>query len=213
MKSVCIIPIKKKSLRVKRKNFKKINNIPLYKITLDKVKKCEFDEIYVDTDSLEIKKYCYSNNIKVINRLKKLSSNSANGNDLLNYHSKIITADIYFQIFITSPLLSKKSINYCINFLKKKKNFDSILTCKKIFSWFWFKNKPVNYSPKKLPRSQDATPIIQETTGLYGIKKFALKKYRCRIGKKPFFYEVSNTEAIDLDSYEDFKILKSYGRK
>ena len=64
MKSVCIIPIKKKSVRVKRKNFKKINNIPLYKITLDKVKKCEFDEIYVDTDSLEIKKYCYSNNIK-----------------------------------------------------------------------------------------------------------------------------------------------------
>ena len=31
--------------------------------------------------------------------------------------------------------------------------------------------KPINYKPKILPRSQDAKPIIQETTGLYGIKR------------------------------------------
>ena len=187
--------------------------MPLYKITLKKIKSCNFDEIYVDTDSLEIKKYCYNNKIKVINRLKRLALDSANGNDLLNYHASIVEADLYFQIFITSPLLSKNSINFCIEFLKKKEKFDSIFTCKKIFSWFWFKNKPVNYKPKKLPRSQDAIPIVQETTGLYGIRRKALIKYKCRIGKKPFFYEVSNSESLDLDNYEDFRFLKSYGQK
>ena len=34
----------------------------------------------------------------------------------------------------------------------------------------WFK-KPINYRPKILPRSQDARPVIIETTGLYGITK------------------------------------------
>ena len=63
----------------------------------------------------------------------------------------------------------------------------SILTSHEIYSWFWFKNKPINYSPKVLPRSQDAKPITVETTGLYGITYPALKKNKCRIGKKPFF--------------------------
>ena len=213
MKTVCIVPIKQKSSRVKRKNFKKIDKVPLYKITLQKVKNCKFDEVYVDTDSQEIKKYCIKNKINVINRIKTLARDSANGNDLLNYHSLLIKADLYFQIFITSPLLSEKSINQCVTFLKKNKKFDSILTCKKIFSWFWFKEKPINYKPRKLPRSQDALPVVQETTGLYGIRRNALIKNKCRIGKKPYFFEVSNSESLDLDNYEDFKVLKSYVKK
>ena len=212
MRTVAIIPIKSNSKRVKNKNFKKIYNIPLYQIVIKKVIKANFDEIYVDTDSKIIKKFCVKNGIQVIDRLKKLSKDNANGNDLLNYHSKIIKADLYFQIFITAPLLSIKSINKCIELLKKKNN-DSILTVNKIHSWFWFKNKPVNYIPKVLPRSQDAKPITQETTGLYGITYKSLKKYKCRIGKKPIFFEVPRHEALDLDTYEDFIELKKYGKR
>ena len=211
MKVVAIIPIKKKSTRVKRKNFVRIyNNKKLYKYFLEKVKKCNFDEVYVDSDSIEIMNYCKKSEINFIKRKKSLAQNNANGNDLLNYHSSIIKSEIYFQLFITAPMLTIKTINNCINFLKTKKNFDSILTCNKIYSWFWFKNKPVNYKPKTLPRSQDAQPIIMESTGLYGIRNKALKKYKCRIGKKPYFFEVSKKEALDLDTKEDFKILKTY---
>ena len=121
-KIVAIIPIKQNSQRVKNKNFKKINNIPLYELTLKKLKKCNFDEVYVDTDSDEIKKYCVKNKINIIHRLKSLSKNTANGNDLLNYHAKIIDADFYFQLFITAPLIKISSINNCISILKKVKN-------------------------------------------------------------------------------------------
>lgn len=207
MKTVLIVPIKKKSERVKGKNFKKINGIPLYKITLRKLKKCKFDEVYVDTDSNEIKKYCLRNKISVINRLKSLSKNTANGNDLLNYHSKIIDADIYFQLFITAPLLKISSINECVEILKKSKKYDSILTVRSLYTWFWFKNRPINYEPRILPRSQDAQPVIVETTALYGIKKRSLKKRKCRIGFKPFFYETPEKECIDLDNKKDFDYL------
>jgi len=97
--------------------------------------------------------------------------------------------------------------------LEKKKNIDSILTVKEIYSWFWFKKKPINYNPKLLPRSQDASPIIQETTGLYGIKKHALNKYKCRIGNKPLFYKIDDFESIDLDTEWDFKILNRMIKK
>ena len=173
MKIVAIIPIKSNSTRVKRKNFIKVHNgKPLYKYFLDKIKKCNFDEIYVDSDSKEIMNFCNKNKINF--------------------------------------MMSIKTINKCINFLKLNNKFDSIFTCHKIYSWFWFNKKPVNYKPEILPRSQDAKPIVMETTGLYGIRNKTLKKYKCRIGKKPYFFEVTKKEALDLDTKEDFKILKSY---
>ena len=195
------------------KNFKKINGKPLYKYLLDKLKKCNFDEVYVDSDSTEIKRYCQKKGYKFIKRLPKLALNSANGNDLLNYHSKIIDSDLYFQLFVTSPLLKVKTINACIKFMKQNRNYDSILTSKSVHTWFWFNKKPLNYNPKILPRSQDAKPLVFETTGLYGIRKKILLKRKARIGKKPYFFEVGDEEAIDLDNIKDFEYLEYYVKK
>ncbi len=213
MKIVAIIPIKSTSKRVKGKNFRIVGKKPLYKHLLDKLKKTNFDEIYIDSDSAEIKKYCHKMGYKFIQRLPKLAKDNANGNDLLNYHSKIIKADIYFQLFVTAPLLKVNTINKCIKILKKTKNKDSIFTVNKIYSWFWFKNKPVNYKPEILPRSQDAQPIIQETTGLYGIKKKVLNKKKCRIGYKPILYPISAAESVDLDTIKDFNYLNKFLKK
>ena len=212
MKTVAIIPIKNNSKRVPRKNFKMINGKPLYRYLLDNLSKCNFDEIYVDSDSKEIENYCKKKKYSFIKRIPKLSKDNANGNDLLNFHTNIIDADYYFQLFVTAPLLKVRSINKCIKILKSDEKIDSILTVKKIYSWFWFKGNPVNYNPEILPRSQDAIPIVQESTGLYGISKEAIKKNKCRIGKKPYFFEVSNQEALDLDTNEDFEILKFYAK-
>ena len=208
MKVVAIIPIKKNSKRVKKKNFRIINSKKLYQYLLEKLRYCHFDEIYIDSDSSEIEKYSKKKGFKFIKRKSYLSKDNANGNDLLNYHSSIIDADIYFQLFVTSPLLSVKSINNCIKILKNNKKIDSILTSKKLYSWFWYRYKPINYKPEILPRSQDAQPVVVETTGLYGIKKSSLKKYKCRIGRKPYFYETNDEEAIDIDNKKDIEFLK-----
>jgi len=208
MKTVCIVPIKSNSKRIKGKNFRTVGKKPLYRYLLDKLNKTNFNEIYIDSDSEEIKNYCKKKGYKYIKRLKKLTKDNANGNDLLNYHAKIIDADIYFQLFVTAPLLSSKTINKCIRILKTKSNYDSIFTVKKIYSWFWFKKKPINYSPKILPRSQDAEPIICETTGLYGIKKKSLKRLKARIGKHPFMHEISKKESLDIDDLEDLNYFK-----
>lgn len=213
MKIVAIIPIKKKSKRVKGKNFKIVGGKPLYRHLLDKLKKTNFNEIYIDSDSKEIENYCKKKRYNFIKRLSRLAKDDANGNDLLNYHKKVIKADMYFQLFITAPLLSVKTINDCINIMKRNKHYDSILTVENIYSWFWFNKKPVNYKPKILPRSQDAQPVLKETTGLYGIKKNALKREKCRVGKNPHFYHVNDKEALDLDTSRDFKILKIYLKK
>tara|TARA_B100000674_G_C37915720_1_gene950790 strand:- start:279 stop:932 length:654 start_codon:yes stop_codon:yes gene_type:complete len=213
MKTVCIVPIKSISKRVKSKNFRIIGTKPLYRLLLDKLKDANFDKIYIDSDSEEIESYAKNNNFEFIYRDPLLSQDSANGNDLLIHHQKLINADLYFQIFVTAPLLKIETINNCINKLKNDHTIDSVLTAKSLYTWCWFDGKPVNYDTKILPRSQDAKPIIVETTGLYGIRKDVLKKNRSRIGNNPYFYEVSDEESIDLDNEEDFKLLEYYVSK
>ena len=73
---------------------------------------------------------------------------------------------------------------------------------------FLVQKKPINYVPKLIPRSQDLNPIVFETTALYGIKKKALEKNKCRIGKKPYFFEVDDFETIDLNNSKDFEYLE-----
>ena len=206
--TVVICNIKKKSKRLKNKNFRKIYKVPLYQITLNKLVKCNFDKVFVDTDSQEIKDYCGKNSINIIHRKPVLATDKANGNHLINYHRKIIDADYYFQIMITSPLLKIKTINKCIKFLQNTKKYDSIFTSKTKQTYFWFKNKPINHNPKLLPRSQDLPPMVYETTALYGIKKKTLNKYRCRVGKKPYFFNVDDFEDIDLNDKKDLDYLE-----
>jgi N-acylneuraminate cytidylyltransferase len=168
---------------------------------------CIFDHIYVDTDSEEINNYCADNGLRIIERKKELAENTANGNDLLNYHHSLFANyEFYFQCFATAPFLKPETIRQCVQELKiNSGDFDSILTATEVSGWHWFNNQPVNYRPNVLPRSQDAKKVVRESTGLYGITREALNKYKCRIGANPIFYFISESEAVDLDTEDDFR--------
>ena len=192
MKAICFIPIKKKSERIKKKNFQFINNKKLYQILIDKIKKIGvFDEIIIDTDSDEIKDYCKKKKLKFINRLKKLTTNKTNGNDLSKYwFKKFPDYQLYFTIHATSPFLKLKTINQAYKFLKKTKKYNSILLCEHMYDWFYYKNQPINHRTKSPIRTQELKPVIKDSTALYGIKVSEFKKGNWRIGDKPYFKEI-----------------------
>lgn len=209
MKVGCFIPVKQFSERVKGKNFRPVNGIPLYQIVISKaVKSDRFTDIYVDTDSEEVAKFAIDLGCKHIEREQELSKNTANGNDLLVSHFlKNPGYDYYFQIFVTAPLMSVKTIQESVDGLIHSAEHDSVFTTIAHNGFFWRAGMPISYRPDLLPRSQDLVPIEEETTGLYGINKIALDKYRCRIGAKPLTIHVIKTEAIDLNNEDDFAYL------
>lgn len=212
MKIAATIPIKQRSTRVKGKNFRLINGAPLYTYIIQNcIASDSFDSIFVDTDSEEIKKYCQDCNINFIDREPSLALDTSNGNDVFHYDIDYIGYyDYYFQLYATAPFLKGSTIKSTVDLLTRSTTYDSILTATEEYGWFWYSNQPVNYQPNILPRSQDAMPLIKETTGLYGISNSAYKKYRCRIGSKPYFYILDNPlEYIDLDTEYDFLKLES----
>lgn len=215
MKTICIIPIKENSERVPGKNFKILCNRKLYEYIIMHAMQAEcFDEIFIDTNSDEIKEYVKRKGLKVIDRLDILASNNANGNDLLVYHQELYpNFDYYFQLFATAPYLQPSTIKKCVDMLLTSEQWDSCFTAVKHNGFFWVNENPINYRPEVLPRSQDMLPVIEETTGLYGINKHSLKKYRCRIGRKPYIHLVSGFEAVDINTEEDLKIAEVIGRE
>jgi N-acylneuraminate cytidylyltransferase len=213
MKAACFIPIKAHSERIAGKNFKPLNNRKLYEYIIEHtITAACFDDIYVDTNSDEIKQYVTKKVLKIIERLESLAANTANGNDLLVYHQSLYPDyDYYFQLFATAPFLQAESIRKCAQYLKNSKEYDSCFTAIRHNGFFWLHQLPINYQPVVLPRSQDLEPVIEETTGMYGITKTALIKYNCRIGRKPFVYFVDKFEAVDINTEDDFRIAEVIG--
>ncbi|MBQ8325022.1 MAG: acylneuraminate cytidylyltransferase family protein [Clostridia bacterium] len=214
MKTACFIPIKAHSERVPGKNFRLLCGKPLYQHVIENcIKAACFDDIYVDTNSAEVATFCKSNGVKIIERKEELARNTANGNDLLNYHYDLFpNYDYYFQLFATAPFLQPKSIAAAVNTLVCSGVYDSTFTVLKEHSFFWYCNSPVNYRPCILPRSQDMEPVYEETTGLYGMTNAALKKYRCRIGANPFMLTVGKFEAVDINTEEDLLLAEYIGK-
>jgi len=208
-KIICFIPIKKTSERLKLKNFRELGGKPLYKHIVDKVSRIkEFDKIIVDTDSKEIQNYCTKKKISFIERLDYLKTNKANGNHLLKYWiNKEPNYDYYFLVHVTSPFVKETSIKGCINELKFNKKINSIFTAVKEYSWYWFKNEPINFKKYNLIRSQELKPIVRDVTFLYGITKKEFLKRNSRIGSKPYPYFISKKEAVDIN--ESFDLVYS----
>lgn len=215
MRTACFIPIKENSERIPGKNFKHLNNKKLYEYIIEHSLKAEcFDDIFIDTNSGEITEYAEALGLKIIKRLEVLAANTANGNDLLVYHYSIYPDyDCYFQLFATAPFLQPETIKNCVHKLTEGEDYDSCFTVVKHHGFFWVNSHSVNYQPYVLPRSQDLEPVIEETTGLYGIKRGSLEKYRCRIGRKPYKYSVDKYEAVDINNETDFKIAEIIGKE
>lgn len=213
MKTVCFIPIKANSERVPGKNLRLLNNKKLYMYICEHVMQADsFDEVYVDTNSEEITEYAQSIGFKTIVREAKLAENTANGNDLLVHHYEMFSDyDYYFQLFATAPYLQPDTIRKCVKELTSG-NYDSCFTATENHGFYWLNDNPINYRPCILPRSQDMLPVIEETTGLYGISAQALEKYRCRIGGKPYIHIVSKFEAVDINTEDDLKIAEYVGK-
>ena len=117
--------------------------------------------------------------------------------------------DIIVTTHVTSPFLKLKTI---IKASKRLKKYDSVASVTKDYNFAWIENKkkllPINFNPKIVTKTQNLKPIIQSNGAFFIFKKKTFLKYGNRIGRKPFYFEVSFPESIEIDNYEDLKLAK-----
>lgn len=210
MKTVAFVPIKLNNQRMPGKNIKKFDDgtalITLFLKTLVKVK--EIDEVYVFCSSLEIKKYMVTG-VKYLQRPVYLDTPQATPQQIIKEFMERIKADIYAVCHCTSPFVTVKHFEECIEAVKCKE-YDSSFTAKKLQLFLWnAENRPINFNPADVPRTQDLPPVYSEVSAAYVFKKEVFEQYHRRIGIKPHITEVSGAESIDIDYPEDFEIANA----
>ena len=142
------IIIKHNSERIKKKNFKKLGKVELWKHLITTLKG---QKVFIDTDSKKIIKDCkkmfpwvtaYSRDKKFI----KLENNKNASPTLLmikNFLSKYVKnpEEIIITTHVTSPFVKLKTFRSAV---KKLKNHDSVAAVTKDYNFAWLENKKKN---------------------------------------------------------------------
>lgn len=208
MKIVAVMPIKLKNERCPGKNTRILGSKPLLQYELDGLKMTKMcDSINVYCSSEEVVPFL-PEGVNFIKRPDILDLPTSNFTQIFDSFMEKIDAGIYVYAHATAPFITVDTMKECIHAVKSGE-YDSAFCAVKLQDYLWQDGEPLNFDASNLPRTQDLKPIYQETSGVYVFTKEVYKKYKRRIGKKPFIKEVSFKEAIDIDNPEDFDLAEA----
>ncbi len=209
MKVVALVPVKLNNERVPGKNLKTFSDgKTLMEFSLGNLDSVEgIDEIYVFSSSEEVVNYFPKNNRKIrfLQRPASLNTSETKSQDILNAFIDKVDADIYVLFHVTSPFITKESIETCVEKVVNG-NYDSAHCVKKIEDFLWENGKPLNFNPASIVRTQDLSEIVKEITGVYVFKKEVFEKYQKRVGVNPYRHYIDSIQEIDIDYPADFTL-------
>lgn len=213
MKAVAFVPVKLNNQRAPGKNTRRFSDgRALITVFLDTLVKVEgLDEIYVFCSNPLIQEYLVPG-VSYLQRPGYLDAQEATPQDIIDEFMKLVDADIYAVCHCTSPFVTAAHIEECIEAVKSGR-FDSSFTAERLQKLMWSgDNRPVNFDPECVPRTQDLEPFFCEVSAAYVFKREVFTTLRRRIGVNPHITEVAGTECIDIDYPEDFEMADAiYG--
>ena len=220
---VAIIPARSGSKRIKNKNIKNFNGLPIIAWVLKEINQSGFfDKIYVDTDSIEISKIAkkYGASIPFL-RPKYLARDNSSLRDTSSYFVKKIVKKNYvknncyicfiyataFSIKISDLYKSYKEFN------KKKPEFMISATKFKYSVRRSFEvdknNKMKMLFPKMYnKRSQEIKETFHDAGQFFWAKADTIIKKKRVFTKKSLIYKIPSNRVIDIDTYEDWKFAE-----
>ncbi len=214
-KSIAIIPARHNSKGVKGKNFKLFNGKPLIKWTIDFVRSLDFvDHAMISSNSKNIRKIAQDSDFNFILRPENLSLDTSTTEEcIIHAINELSKKQIFFDNILifepTSPLREKKTVTNAFKFFKKK-NLNSLMTVAKTDKLFANinKNKVIPIQKDTLRRRQERELLFYEVGVVYILKNDFFFKKKKIVSNQSFPYLVNNLESLDINTDEDFKIIK-----
>ncbi len=226
-KTICLIPARGGSKRIKNKNIKKFFGKPLLERVIKNAKKSKlFDDIFVSTDSILIKKLATKcGAIVPYMRSKKLSNDHAIIKSVIDdFINKVILNKKekinIFVLYPTSIFVSKEMIIKCSKMLKKTEYVTIVKKfphpIQRALKFNKKKLQPLNLK-KKMMRTQDLKDYYYNSGQIDCFKLDAWLKKKIFFKMNAKFIILKDIESIDIDTPDDlklaYKIFKLRGKK
>lgn len=213
---VGLIPVREGSKRVPGKNFIEFmdgKSLLEHKIGHLKHSGC-FDHIYVSSDSERARDIAGQNGVEFLHRAPEMCSDDVPWAEAVRHIVETIPGDpIVVWALTTSPLFSNfgETVD---KFLKVSGEKDSLLTVLPKRAFFLNGHgRGINYHHGYWhPYSQQLETYYEVTGACYIGNKSDMSKWSYWFGPKPYLFEVSKIESVDVDTTEDFELAKKlYG--
>ncbi len=221
MKTLIVIPARGGSKRIPRKNVRVMCGKPLicYSIENAKALKEQMDvDVAVSTDDEELAGIVEKRGVEVIKRPAELATDKITLDPVI-YHAMNSMEekhgcryDTVITMQATSPTLKKETVQAAIDFFENSE-WDTVISAmnKPHLSWGVVDGKITKNYEKRL-NSQELPPNYLETGGFLITRRDCVKE-NSRIGEKVNIFEISEEEAIDIDTYSDWVLCENILRR
>ena len=211
---VALVPMKGHSERVPNKNLRPFCGKPLCHWIIHSLQKSHYvKDIVVNTDSQKIAENIHQNfnRVKIIDRPDEIRGDFVSMNTIIAYDLSQLSGEHFLQTHSTNPLLNTETIDRAIAlYFRNLGTHDSLFTVTRHNArFYWGDGNPINHDPQELIRTQDLPPIFEENSSLYIFSRESFKQSGGkRIGLKPYMFEISKFEAVDIDEEDDFQLAE-----
>ncbi len=216
-----VIPARGGSKRIPRKNVRIMNGQPLILYSVENAlslsEKADVD-LVVSTDDEELESIVKNHGVEVIERDEALAKDNVTLDPVI-YDAVIKKEaqkgkkyDIVITMQATSPTLKKETLLKALK-LFESEDFDTMISCvnKPHLSWTKRDGQIIKNYEKRL-NSQELPCNFLET-GAFLITKRECVSEKSRIGESITVYETDATEAVDIDTEEDWIAAESILRR
>ena len=215
MKITALMPMKGVSERVPNKNMRAFSGAPLYTVVLNQLQLSHFvDTICVNTDSEIITNDIRSRfpDVRVHPRPTELLGHDTPMNLIIQNDIHQLEGEWFLQTHSTNPLLTSDTIDRALEsfFRQEIGLYDSMFSVTRVQTrLYWEDGSAVNHDPKVLLKTQDLPIIYEENSCFYLFSRSSFEAAgNKRIGLKPYMYEISKLEAVDIDEPDDFRLAE-----
>ncbi|MBI4118609.1 MAG: acylneuraminate cytidylyltransferase family protein [Parcubacteria group bacterium] len=214
MKIKALIPVRSGSTRVPNKNIRPFADATLLDIKIQQLLKVPLlDGIVVNSNDDEMLKIASQyERVELVKRDQKFATNTVSMTDVFQDMAEHFPGDVIVYCAVTYPLLGTETIGKIVAKYIEGAH-DSVAPVSRVRQFLYKENKPLNFDPMHFPRSQDLPDIVALHWGAPVIARELMVERKNPVGANPFLYELTEEEALDIDTPFDFEIAEQLYRK
>ena len=209
--NICMIPVRKGSQRLNKKNYLQINGNAVYEMAIEKALSVNlFDKVVLNTDDPTLESVVTKYGIDFYLRESKLASSEATSEMVVLDFFKQYNCDRVFWLNTVSPLQTLTDIK---NFFNKTidENASSSVAVSKHQVHATFKGQPINYDwDQNFAKTQDMTPVLSFNYSMMSWHKNEIEMLANGqlFNDSTKMIESSIWSSILLKSQEDFDLIE-----
>lgn len=214
-KTIAMIPARMGSQRLKKKNLRELDGVPLITRAIRKCKSAAcFDEIWVNSEDTAFASIAAEEGVGFHQRPQELGDNNATSEQFVTEFLSHHDCEYIFQVHSITPLLSTDEVVAFTNAFVTS-GHDVMLSAIPDQIEVAYKGQPVNFTFDEKTNSQDLTPVHRVTWSITGWKRNAfleaVAKGKCATYSGSIgFFPVNSMAGHAIKTEVDLSIAQAY---